>query len=271
MQRAEIELKSKQNRVRDLYRRCSLAESSRDAARRERNRQKDKKGAMIGTAVGVGILGGILTVATAGLATPLVAGATVAATTSCSVAAAEHAEKERRAENEIRQYNREISNINDDISSCNQCISNMRREIQELLSTLKKYEEKRREYEEEKKHVQDTIAFLQESQGFWGEFENIVELRSIKTNILYKLIKKAESRENMEFLQRRGTQKMTTTWVDAWEQLRKEVQSGACHIFKISFRCTQCNKEFNDLPSMKDGKFICSYCNQTTPALENEH
>ena len=266
MKEVRIELKSKEDQVADLYRQLAVAESNRDSARRERNRQEKEKEKMIKVAVGVGVLGTVLTIATAGIATPLAATATTAATTACAVSAAEHAKKEERANREIDQYNREISNVNDGIAVCRHRISNMESQIRNLSATLQEYQEKCKAYEEEKQHIQETIAFLQESQGFWGNFANILELRSIKTELLHQLLEKAERKENRSFLKCRGTQRMVMSFFDAWEYLREELQGGASYIRNISFKCVQCTQEFTALPFMKDGEFFCTCCHR---AIEN--
>lgn len=254
-----IALKSKEDRVADLNRQRSVAESNRDSARRERNRQEREKEKMIGVTVGVGVAGTALTIATFGIAAPIAA----AATTACGLSAAEHAKKEERANNEIGQYNQEISNINDGIASCRCRISNMESQIRNLYHTLQEHKQKCKAYEEDKKHIQEMIAFLQESQAFWGEFTNILELRSIKTKVLHQLLEKAERKENRSFLKCQGTQRIVMSFFDAWERLREELQSGASYIRSISFKCIQCKQEFTALPYMKDGEFVCTCCHST--------
>ena len=251
-----IELKLKEDRVTDLKRQLRVTKSDRESARRERDRQENEKDKMIGLTVGVGIFGTLLSVATFGIATPIAA----AATTACGLSAVEHAKEEKAASNEISQYNREISNINDGIDSCRCRISNMESQIGNLCHTLQEHKQKCKAYEEEKKHIQETIAFLQESQAFWGEFTNILELRSIKTKVLHQLLEKAERKENRSFLKCRGTQRMVMSFFDAWERLREEIQCGASHICRITFKCTQCKQEFMALPHMKDGEFVCTCC-----------
>ena len=60
---AKVELQAKESELYDLRRQLAVAESNRDTARKEREAAKDKKDAMIGTAVGVGVAGVVLSVA----------------------------------------------------------------------------------------------------------------------------------------------------------------------------------------------------------------
>ena len=246
----------KQSELFNLRRQLALAESNRDTARKERDAAKDKKDAMIGTAVGVGVAGVIFSIATLGIGTPVA----VAATTACSVTAANYATKEAEANHEIESYNHKISDIRDEIAAGRSRIGSISKQNESLQRTIQEQEQKCKEYQDYKKQTQNVIAFLQESRNFWGKFADGLEQRSDKTEQLYHLIQMAEEKKERSFFKRRGSQTKVMSFIDAWERLREDVHSGSGFIFSITFTCIQCKQTTTALPFTKNKQFICAHC-----------
>ena len=253
---AKIELQAKESELYDLRRQLALAESNRDIARKEREAAKDKKDAMIGTAVGVGVAGVIFSVATFGIGTPVA----VAATTACTVSAVNYAEKEKDAKRDIERYNRRISDVEDEITTNRNRVASISKQNESLQRTIQEQEQKCNEYQDYKKQTQNAIAFLQESRNFWGKFADGLEQRSNKAEQLHRLLEMAEEKKERSFFKRSGSQPVVMSFIDAWERLREDVQSGSGFIYSITFTCIQCNQTTTALPFTKNKQFICAHC-----------
>jgi len=253
---AKIELQAKESELYDLRRQLAVAESNRDTARKEREAAKDKKDAMIGTAVGVGVAGVVLSVATFGIATPVAA----AATAACTVSAVNYAEKEAEAKRDIERYSCKISDVENEITTNRNRVASISKQNESLQHTIQEQEQKCKEYQEYKKQIQNAIAFLQESRNFWGKFANALEQRSDKTERLHHLLEMAEEKKERSFFKRRGSQTVVMSFIDAWERLREDVQSGSGFIYNITFTCIQCKQTKTALPFTKNKQFICAHC-----------
>lgn len=261
MRAAQIDLQCKESTLYDLRSQLSRAESDRDMARREKDRAQRKKDEMTKVAVGVGILGIALTIATAGAAAPLAAGATAA----CGISAADHAKREEAANRDIDMYNRKISDVQNEIATSRNRISGMESQIRNLQRETQELEQRCKDYQDEKECIHDAIAFLQECRCFWGKFSNALKLRTNKTELLHHLLEiaeKAEEKKKRDFLKRKGSQIMVMSFVNAWERLRDDIQSGSGYIFSIPFTCIQCKQKFTALPFAKNGQFTCAGCHR---------
>ena len=243
----------KQSELFNLRGQLALAESNRDTARKERDAAKDNKDAMNRTAAGVGVAGVLFSVATFGIGTPVAV-----------AVAANYAKKEAEANHEIERYNCRISDIRDEIAASRSHIASISKQNESLQRTIQEQEQKCKEYEDYKKQTHNAIAFLQESRNFWGKFADGLELRSDKTEQLYRLIQMAEEKKERGFFKRRGSQTKVMSFVDAWERLREDVQSGSGFIFSITFTCIQCKQTTTALPFTKNKQFICAHCYRAT-------
>ena len=239
-----------------MRRQLAVAESNRETARKERKAAKGSKDAMIGTAVGVGVAGIVFSVATLGIGTPVA----VAATAACTVSAVNFAEKEEAANRDINRYNRQISDVEDEITTIRNRISSISKQNESLQRTIQEQEQKCKECQEYKKQTQNAIAFLQESQNFWGKFANALERRSDKAERLHHLLEMAEAKKERNFFKRRGSQTVVMSFIDAWERLREDVQSGSGFMYSITFTCIQCKQTKTALPFTKNKQLICAHC-----------
>lgn len=52
----------------------------------------------------------------------------------------------------------------------------------------------------------------------------------------------AEEKKERSFFKRRGSQTVVMSFIDAWERLREDVQSGSGFIYSIIFTCIQCKQ-----------------------------
>ena len=239
-----------------MRRQLAVAESNRETARKERKAAKGSKDAMIGTAVGVGVAGILLSVATVGIATPVA----VAATAACTVSAVNFAEKEAEANRDIDRYNRQISDVEDEITTIRNRISSISQQNESLQCTIQEQEQKCKEYQEYKQQTQNAIAFLQESRNFWGKFANALELHSDKAERLLHLLEMAEEKKERNFFKRRGSQTVVMSFIDALARLREDVQSGSGFICSITFTCIHCGQTKTALPFVKNKQFMCAHC-----------
>ena len=258
MQGARIDLQRKEDQLRDLQRQLSVAECSRDTARKERDEAESDKNRMIGTTVGVGVAGLLFSVATLGIGAPIA----VAATTACGISASNYADKEDEAKRDIKRYNSQISDVSGGIAASRSRITHFEGQIRDLHRKVQEQEQECRGYEDDKKRIQNAIAFLQESQSFWGEFSVKLEHRSSKTERLYHLLEMAEEKKQRNFFKHRGSQTMVMSFIDTWERLREDVQSGSGHIFSVPFTCVQCQGQFTGLPFAMGKQFECTNCHR---------
>ena len=253
---AKIELQAKQSELRDLRSELAVVESNRETARSKRDAAKGNKDAMIGTAVGVGVAGVVFSIATLGIGTPVA----VAATTACSVTAANYAEKEDKAKRDIERCNRRISNVEAEITTNRNHVASILQQNKSLQHTIQEHGHKCKEHQEHKKQTHNAIAFLQESRNFWGKFANALEQRSDKAEQLHHLLKMAEEKKERNFFKRRGGQTVVMSFIDAWERLREDVQSGSGFMYSMTFTCIQCKQTKTALPFIKNKQFTCGHC-----------
>ena len=259
---AKIELKQREDHQNYLRRQLSVAESNRDSARMERDRAESNKNAMIATSVGVGIAGVALSIVTFGIATPVA----VATTTACGISAAKYADKEAAAKCDIERYSSELSSIGREIDANRSRISKIENQVRDLHCRIREQEQKCTTFQKHKQHVQKAIAFLQESQCFWGMFAIKLEQHSSKTERLHQLLKMAEEKKERSFFKHRGSNTVVMSFIDAWERLRQDIQSGSGCIFSVTFTCAQCNQRMTTLPHIMNKQLICASCNHAVCA-----
>ena len=71
--------------------------------------------------------------------------------------------------------------------------------------------------------LRKTIVFLQQAVTYFGQ---PVEGGRQRTDLLYKILDKANSRKQYKILDSRGTTTVVNSFAEAWKQVEKSIMSG---------------------------------------------
>ena len=76
--------------------------------------------------------------------------------------------------------------------------------------------------------MKEVIVFLQRAASFWSEFSMLSGDGVVATNVLKKIVDKAEQANDLRVLQARGGQSAHMTFIEAWETVERKCATGGC-------------------------------------------
>ena len=254
MRNEETNLQSNQRVLWDNESKLRSARSEVEEAQRKLQRAEDKEGddvktgAIIGAIVGLPFFG---VGAIAGAALGAGIGGIVEACKDEVREASDRLDRRRndeeRARSAVTESERRVANIRSQISG-------MQRKIGEL-------KRKQQTYYEKVQDVKSSIVLLKESIEFWRLFQQASEHGQQRSTLLKRIVDKANEKGEYIVLSSRGSKRVATTFLEAWESLESMAAEGRSHILQIDFRCTYCSNNYTALPYVdKDSRFVCSQC-----------
>ena len=247
--KAENELRLEESNLGDQRRK--LTQIQRDLAKAKTTKEVASTTG-VAAGVGLGILGAILTVVAppVGLATLAAAGGT--ALGGGIVAAS--------AQDDINKCNRNIEHTEEKIATTKRTINKLGYQINDLSSDIKRVKNERDRYHTENTRVKEVVVFLQKARVFWSEFSVATEAGTQRTELLRKLITKAEKNEQYTIFKSGGMKRVAQSFLDAWEDFEEMTNTGENYLFRMEFECGQCYVACDELPHLEDQTMICERC-----------
>ena len=186
-------------------------EELRKAERRKSEAESRKAAAITGTvAGGVGaVVLGIFFPPSLAVTVPAVAAAgTDAITEACRAI-----DRCREAISSVRSS---IADENRAISRANSAIYGIERDISELS-------DRQRNLYDERGRLRNTIVFLQKAVTYFGELRVAVEGGQQRTDLLHRIVVKANEKQNYQILTSRGCRTVVNSFAQAWNQVEDKV------------------------------------------------
>ena len=169
----------------------------------------------------------------------------------------DHAANE--AENEMRRAEHEIRDTKHKISDYESAISSLNNTIYQLNRDESRYREDRCHLEKEKGQIREVIAFLLDAEKYGYEYSDTAQACSQRTTLVKKVVSTAE-RKGYSLFDSNGTERILTSFEEAWETFEEMNEKGQSYVFTIDFQCSQCNCSRNEFPYISSGKLICAGC-----------
>ena len=186
----------------------------REAERKMRDAEKDKDAARQGTvggAVGAAVLGMLFPPSLA-VTVPAVA---VAGTISIA-----------QAEENIERSKWRIYEIIRSLNEQEQRIRAADAKIRDIESVVPSLNSRLTILYEQRGQLRNMIAFMQKAVTYFGELQVAVEGGRQRTDLLYKMVKLANKKEEYRILDSKGGITVAGSFAKAWEQVEEKVMSG---------------------------------------------
>ena len=233
---------------------ANLRSARREFEEADRKRRENNAGTITtGVVAGVAVLATIFTLgAAAPVALPVAAGATAGAV-AFDRAADRAKDNMHRSEGKIRDTKSKIASTENSIQSLSTSISRLNREIEQ-------YREERRCLHEEKGKIIKVIVFLIDAQVFGKEYTNVMDSCSQRTALVRKIVDKATEKKSYSLFDCRGTERVLSSFDEAWDTFEKMNASGEFYNFKVEFECSKCNCSCNEFPHVSFSQLVCANC-----------
>ncbi len=211
---------------------ASLVDAQRDLSRAQdekRAAESKKDDAIVGTVaggVGAAILG-VVFPPSLFVTVPAVATAgTISITDACN--------KIDRCEGRISDIRRSIESESSQISDANSKINGLEYEIRSLST-------KQQELHDQVGEIRDTRVFIQKAVTYFSEMHTAVRGGEQKTDVLHKIVKTANKKEQYRIMTSRGGHLMVNSFAQAWEHVENKICSGdEAGYLRISMTKTIC-------------------------------
>ena len=152
----------------------------------------------------------------------------------------------RLSENEIVDFESKMRSLASDVVCIKQKIDDLHRKRDEIKKVI--------------------IPIVKEAIKFWHLFRGLSKIGEDRNKILEKIVEKAKKKQNI-FLSR-GTQRMTSTFIETWADIEKEAGNAAGHFVVVDFSCTRCKQRCSELPHLSGSDFVCSTCHLALKGVE---
>ena len=249
----ENDLAAQQNVLSDNQNNLSSAEDSlRDAEHKRRRAEEEEKERMLtgSRSIKGGALLGLLT--GADLAVGAAAGAGIGAT----VNACKDEEKDARA-----VVNCHRNGLDNARTLVNEGISNIESQIRSKTIEIECKKQQHLQLHNERNKIKAIIVLVKKSVEFWLLFKQISEHGVNRTELLQKIVTRATEKGNYQALQSKSSQRIATTFIEAWEEMETMAeQGGSNHILENTYKCSQCTQQYTDLPYVYRSTLVCLRC-----------
>ena len=206
--REQENLNAKQEVLQDNESKLRDVESQVRDAEQKLREAREKEGVTLLTGV---LVGGLLSVFTFGLGLPVGLGI-AAIVNACN----DDVDKSRKrlqrvmsycqqADAEVRESKRRFTDLQYEMNS-------LERKIRELRSQQQTYQEK-------KVKIKHRIIFCKKAINFWELFKQASEHGTNRTSLLQNIVDKASERGDYRALYSRGSKRIATTFLEAWENI----------------------------------------------------
>ena len=175
----------------------------------------------------------------------------------------------------INDRRREVGNAQDAVSRCRNDVDsarstvnasqgrifNIQSQISSLINQIKNVKQQRLQLHKKIDEIRRIIGFVKESTSFWLLFKQMSEHNADRTALLQKIVTRATERGNYQALQSRSSQRIASTFFEAWEELETTAeQGGPNHLLEIEYRCSRCSTQCTALPHLDGSAFVCMEC-----------
>ncbi len=244
-------LQSNQSRLAE----AQSALRSAEQWRRNKEREADNlqySAMVIGAVVGIFTFGiGTL----AGAATCAAAGAALGSLIN------ELREEEKKAERHLECCRSDRSNAQSSVEASERQIHTIQSEIASISVQIEEMKQQRLRYHRDAGEVKEAIVFVRESIEFWQLFKEASAHGVNRTELLHRIVEKARETSNLQILRNSASQRVTATFMEAWESMESmAAEGGTKNLLQIAFKCTQCDSNHTALPYVKDESFVCTAC-----------
>lgn len=250
---SEATMEGRKRQLQDHEEHLSNAKSRLENARynRERAERKAQDSRVAG-----GFIGGVV-----GLLVGGPVGAVIGAAGGTTAGHLIEADHERDAEREVSRCENERSSAIEQVRQSESEISSIRSQIANLESQVRSMEQSRDAYHKNIDDIKGVIALLKRAAHFWNEFTVATQNGTDRTDLLRKVVENARLEENLGILKSRGSQTIATSFIEAWEIIRKMVEEGGSNnMFQVDFQCARCKQMKRALPYVEGSNFICNTC-----------
>ena len=194
------------------------------AERQKAKAEKKKDGAIVGT------VGGGLAATLLGIAFPPSLLVTVPAVATIGTVAIVEADKAvDECKEKIRSREQDIEREICQIKQANTEIAEIEREVLRL-------NERQNHLYQERGAVRNTIVFLEQAVTYFGNLHVAVEGGQQRTDVLFKILGKANERQEYKILDSKGTVTVVNSFAEAWKRVEGNILSGEqAGFFSIDF------------------------------------
>ena len=250
----ESQLAAHRNVLQDNQSRLSSEEDRlRDAERKLKKAQEEEKRIQIGSTVGGAILGALT--GGVGLLVGAAAGAGIGAIIN------DCRREERDARDAVNRRRNDLDSARSDVNTSQGRIFNIQSQISSLTNQIENMKQQRLQLHKKIDEIRPIIAFVKESVNFWLLFKQMSEHGADRTALLQKIVTKVAERGDYQALQSRSSQRIASTFFEAWEELKTTVeQGGPNHLLEIEYRCSRCSTQCTALPHLDGSAFVCNEC-----------
>ena len=252
----ESQLAAYQNILQHNQNRLSSEEGRlRDAERKLRNAQEKEKNTQI-TSTAVGAVLGLFT-GGFGFAVGAAAGAGIGAIIN------DCRREERDAQDAVNCRRNDLDCARSAINAIQGRISNIQSQISSLTNQIEYMKQQRLQSQKKIDEIRPVIVFVKKSVNFWLLFKQMSEHGADRTALLQKIVTRAAERGDYQALQSRSSQRVASTFIEAWEELETTAEHGGPnHLLEIDYRCSRCSTQCTALPYLDhDGSpFVCMEC-----------
>ena len=121
------------------------------------------------------------------------------------------------AENQYRNVQRDTKSIESSISQCEKDKELIFIRKNDLYTARSQQERREKQFKEE-------VLFYHRASQYWKEVIQACEHGTDRTTLLQNLLKKAKEHVTLDFLKNRGNERVTMTFIEAWEEIVEHVE-----------------------------------------------
>ncbi len=160
----------------------------------------------------------------------------------------------------------DVNNAKSAVTSSENEISSLEPRMRSLASDIERLNQQRKDLHRKRSEIKTAIPILKEAIEFWHLFSSLSKDGENQATILQKIVtianKTQVNKEQFKLLHSRGTQRMTSTFFEAWADIEKEAARSVGHYFIVDYSCERCRRKCRALPHLYGSDFICSTCHQ---------
>ena len=108
----------------------------------------------------------------------------------------------------------------------------------------------------ERENKEKVIVFLIDAQVYRKECTTVMDSCSQRTALVTKIVDK----KSYSLFDCHGTERVLTSFEEAWDTFEKMNASGESYNFKVEFECSNCNCSCNEFPHVSSSELVCANC-----------
>lgn len=180
------------------------------------------------------------------------------------------ADEVREARDRLERHQNEKESAQSAVEQSEKRVSTIQSQIHDLQRKIGELKKQRQEYHDKVGEIKILIPHFRQSYEFLMLLKQSSEHGTHQTGLLQRIVDIAHTRGNYDMLQSRGTRRMVSTFLGAWEgMISMAIEGSSSHLLQIEFCCTHCRSQQTAMPYLdRDGDFVCFQCSSQY-AIEN--